>query len=442
MDVSVPTLDKVEPIERETIRRVMWRLLPLLMLGYFCAFLDRSNVGMAGPTMNQQLGFSGAVFGFGAGLFFLGYFLAEIPSNLILNKVGARRWIARILFTWGIISGLTAFVWNDWSFYSIRFLLGLAEAGFFPGVVLYMTWWFPSYYRTRTMAMFSSSMLFALVVGPPFSGLLLQLNGLVGLHGWQWLFLVEALPPVIMSAVTWHLLTDRPTEAAWLRPEQRAWLSERLDSERAAREAIRQYTVVEVLYNPKVWLLTLAYIFNTASQNGLAFFMPLIVNGLGVSNSMMIGLVSAIPYAFAVVGTLCWGWHSDLTGERIWHAVGAWTLAIAGLAACTAIGLGHPLLTMVALTFAATGGWAVAPCFWSLPTALLTGGAAAAGIALINSVGNLGGWFGPWVFGLVKDATGSDNVALLVLAAAPVVSIIVVVAVGHDRRTERIPPRS
>jgi nitrate/nitrite transporter NarK len=289
--------------------------------------------------------------------------------------------------------------------------------------------------------MFSASMLFGLVVGPPVSGLLLMMEGLAGLHGWQWLFLVEALPPVIMAVVTWQLLTDRPDEAAWLRPEQRAWLTERLASERAAREAVHKYTLGEAMYNPRVWALTLAYIFNTASQNGLAFFMPLIVKGLGVSGSMTIGLVTAFPYVFAVVGTLCWGWHSDLTGERIWHAVGAWLLAAAGLAACTVIGTGHPVLTMVALIFAATGGWAVAPAFWSLPTALLSGAAAAGGIALINSVGNLGGFFGPWVFGLVKDATGSDSLPLFVLAVAPVISSIVVLALGHDRRLERIPPR-
>jgi len=208
----------VEPLERETVNRVAWRLIPLLMLGYFCAYLDRVNVGFAGLTMNKALGFSGAVFGFGAGVFFVGYFLAELPSNLILARVGARRWIARILLTWGIISGLTAFVWNDWSFYTIRFLLGIAEAGFYPGIVLYLTWWFPSYYRSRMMAFFQSASVISLIIGPPVSAWLLTLDGMLGLQGWQWLFLIEALPPIIMCFVIWFSLTDRPRDAMWLRP--------------------------------------------------------------------------------------------------------------------------------------------------------------------------------------------------------------------------------
>src|SRR6201995_1553165 len=201
---------EVEPLERETMRRVAWRLMPLLMLGYFCAYLDRSNVGMAATTMVKYLGFTNAVFGFGAGLFFLGYFLGEIPSNLILNKVGARRWIARILFSWGVVAALTGFVWNEWSFYANRILLGLAEAGFYPGVLLYLTWWFPSYYRSRMMGLFQSASVISLFIGPPAGGLLLQLNGLAGMHGWQWLYLLEGLPPIITCVIIYLLLTDRP----------------------------------------------------------------------------------------------------------------------------------------------------------------------------------------------------------------------------------------
>ena len=221
---SSSALHSIEPIERETIKRVTWRLMPVLMLGYFCAYLDRSNVGMAATTMVKYLGFTNAVFGFGAGLFFLGYFVAEIPSNLILNKVGARRWIARILITWGIIAALTGFVWSESSFYINRVLLGLAEAGFYPGVLLYMTWWFPSYYRTRMMGIFQSASVVSLFLGPPIGGLLLHMQGLLGLQGWQWLYIMEGLPPIIMCYVTWMLLTDRPKDAEWLRPEQRTWL--------------------------------------------------------------------------------------------------------------------------------------------------------------------------------------------------------------------------
>jgi len=440
MDASAQILKRIEPIERETIKRVAWRLMPLLMVGYFCSYLDRSNVGMAATTMVKDLGFSNAIFGFGAGVFFLGYFLGEIPSNLILNKLGARRWLARILLTWGIFAGLTAFVWNDWSFYIVRFLLGLGEAGFYPGVVLYLTWWFPSYYRTRMMAIFSACSTISLMIGMPISGLLLALDGALGLHGWQWLFLVEALPPIVMSVVTWQLLTDRPTEAAWLRPEQRTWLAERLASEQAQREAIRTFTLGQTFGNPKIWLMSMAYIGQTAAQYGLAFFMPLIVKGLGVPTDM-IGLVGAIPYVFGLSALLFWGWHSDFTGERVWHTAGAWLLTSGGMAACILIGPSHPVVTMMALILAVMGSHCAPSIFWSLPTAILTGAAAAGGIAMINAVGSLGGWLGPWMFGLVKDATGSDSIALLCLALAPAVSAIVVIALGHDPRLERMPAR-
>ncbi len=223
------TTAQVEPLEHATIRQVTWRLMPVLMLGYFCAYLDRVNVGFAKLTMQNALGMTDAIFGFGAGVFFVGYFLAEIPSNLILNKVGARKWIARILLTWGIISALTAFVWNEWTFYTIRFLLGLAEAGFYPGIVLYLTWWFPSYYRSRMMGIFQAASVISLIIGPPVSAYLLTLDGWLGLQGWQWLFLIEALPPIIMCVVTWILLTDRPVEALWLHPDQRTWLQQRLE---------------------------------------------------------------------------------------------------------------------------------------------------------------------------------------------------------------------
>jgi MFS family permease len=441
VDAGVPQARGIEPIERETVRRMIWRLMPLLMLGYFCAYLDRVNVGMAAATMNRQLGFSSAVYGFGAGLFFFGYFLAEIPSNLFLNKIGARRWLSRILITWGILSGLTAFVWNDWSFYGVRFFLGLAEAGYFPGVVLYLTWWFPSFYASRMIAIFYSAALASLFIGPPISGLLLQLDGLLALHGWQWLFIVEAAPPVIMCFVTWWFLTDQPAEAAWLRPDQKAWLAERLASERAQREAVHKYGLLEALANPKVLLLSLAYLTHSMASYGLSFFMPLIVKGFGVSTNW-VGLVTAIPYGFALVTMNYWSWHSDRSGDKIWHAVAGWSLEAVAMAACILIGPSHPALLMVALIAAPMGSWAVAPVFWSMPSTLLTGAAAAGGIAMINSIGQLGGWFGPWVFGLVKDATGSDNIALLCLAAGPIISSVALVVVGHDRRLVRMSSRA
>jgi len=427
-------------MERQTMSKVSWRLMPLLMLGYFCAYLDRSNVGMAATTMVGDLHFSNAVFGFGAGLFFLGYFLAEIPSNLILNRVGARRWIARILVTWGIIAALTAFVWNEWSFYGNRIVLGLAEAGFYPGVLLYLTWWFPSFYRARMMGLFQSASVISLFVGPPLGGLLLQLNGVAGLQGWQWLYVVEGLPPIIMCVVVYMLLTDRPKDATWLTAEQRAWLQTRLDAEETQREAVRKFSLLGAFTNYKLWLLTLAYFGQNISSYGLVFFLPLIIKGLGVGTNW-IGLTAALPYICAFFAMIAWGYHSDLSGERKWHVAGASLVAAGGLATCVLVGVGHPVVTMVALCVAMMGQQSLIPTFWAIPSAMLTGVAAAGGLAMVNAVGNLGGWFGPSVYGIIKDATGSTNLGLLFLAVGPLMTAICVLVVGHDRRLERIPER-
>ncbi|HEX4173244.1 MAG TPA: MFS transporter [Acetobacteraceae bacterium] len=430
-----------ELLERATIKQVTWRLMPVLMLGYFCAYLDRVNVGFAKLTMQNALGMTDAVFGFGAGVFFIGYFIAEIPSNLVLNRVGARKWIARILLTWGIISGLTAFVWNEWSFYIVRFVLGLAEAGFYPGIVLYLTWWFPSHYRSRMMGIFQSASVISLIIGPPVSAYLLSLDGWLGLQGWQLLFLIEALPPIIMCVATWLLLTDRPMDALWLRPEQRRWLQQRLDVERAQRESVHHFQLGEALSNPRVWLLTLVYFGQNVSGYGLLFFLPTIVKSFGVS-TMTNGFISAIPFVFAAVAMIYWSLRSDRSGARILYVASACLLSGAGLIGCVFIGPSHPVWMMIVLILGIMGQFTIAPTFWPLPTAMLSGVAAAGGIALINAVGNLGGFLGPYMFGVIKDATGgSDLVALLAIGAAPVLSAIVLVALGHDQRLEGIPPQ-
>jgi len=434
-DTTQRAAPRVDPLERETVHRVAWRLLPILMLGYFCAYLDRVNVGFAGLTMMKALGFSAAVFGFGGGIFFFGYFLAEIPSNLFLNRVGARRWIARILLTWGIISALTAFAWNDWSFFGIRFALGLAEAGFYPGIVLYLTWWFPSYYRSRMMAFFQSASVISLIIGPPVSAWLLTLDGVLGFAGWQWLFLVEALPPIVMCFVTWFMLTDRPEDATWLRPDQRDWLRTRLNTERQRREAVHNFGLGEAMSNPRVWLLTLVYFGQNVSNYGLLIFLPQIIKAFGISTQMT-GWVSALPFVFAAFAMIFWGFRSDRSGNRALYVAGACALCAAGLAACTFIGTGHPVWMMVALILGIMGQQSIAPTFWALPTAMLTGVAAAGGIAMINAVGNLGGFLGPYMFGLIKDHTGSDMISLLALACAPMVCTVILLALGHDRRLE------
>jgi MFS transporter, ACS family, tartrate transporter len=417
--------------------RVRRRLIPLLFLCYYAAYLDRVNVGFAALTMNKALGFSASVFGFGSGIFFVGYFIFEIPSNLILAKVGARRWIARILLTWGIISGLTAFVWNASSFFGVRFLLGLAEAGYYPGIILFLTWWFPSYYRSRMISLFMTAIPVAIVSGSIVSGYILQLDGLFGLQGWQWLFLIEAVPAIVLSAVVFFTLTDGPSDAHWLSPAQREWLTRRLAAERAQREAVRHYRLGETLLNPRVWALTLIYFGQNVTGYGLVLFLPQIVKRFGLSN-VQTGFVTALPYLFGIAALILWGWNSDRTGERNRHCAAACLISAAALTSCLVFN--EPVLMMIAIIIAQMAASGIAPTFWALPTAMLTGSAAAGGIALINAVGNLGGFLGPYVMGVVQDATGSFPLGLLAIATGSVVAGVVVLALGHDRALERTPP--
>ena len=427
----------VDRLERETMMRVAGRLLPLLMICYFIAYLDRVNVGFAALTMNKALGFSAAVFGLGGGIFFVGYFLFEVPSNLILSKVGARSWIARILTSWGLISALTAFVWNEWSFYAVRFLLGLAEAGFYPGIILYLTWWFPSAYRSRIIGVFMTAIPISVITGSIVSSQMLRLDGWLGMAGWQWLFIIEAIPAVILGFLVWFYLTDTPEHARWLRADQREWLMLRLATEREQREAIRHYALGETLRNPRVWLLTLVYFGQNMSGYGLVLFLPQIISKFGASLSET-GLITAIPYVFGGIAMVLWGLHSDRTGERPKHAAASCLVAFAGLAVC--IFIDNPIIMMTALVVAQMGQSSIAPTFWTLPTAMLSGTAAAGGIALINAVGNLGGFLGPYLMGVVKDSTGSFSLGLLTIATGTLVGGLVLLALGHDRRLETTVP--
>jgi MFS transporter, ACS family, tartrate transporter len=434
---SIPAASPVvEQIERETMQRVARRLIPLLMISYFAAYLDRVNVGFAALTMNKELGFSAEIFGIGSGIFFVGYFLFEIPSNLILSKMGARRWIARILLTWGIISGATAFVTGVWSFFSIRFLLGLAEAGFYPGIILYLTWWFPSSYRSRIIGIFMTAIPISIVTGSLISGQILRLGAWGGLDGWQWLFLLEALPAIVCGFLVMFYLTDGPEHAHWLQPEQRDWLVRRLAAERSQREAIRHYSLGETMRNSRVWLLTLVYFGQNVTGYGLVIFLPQIVSRFGVGVGMN-SLISALPFVAGAIAMVLWGLHSDRTGERPLHAAAACFLNFAGLAVC--IFLQDPVLMVIAIIFAQMGSSAIAPTFWTLPTAMLSGTAAAGGIALINAVGNLGGFLGPYLMGTIRDATGSFTIGLLAISMGALVASIVLASLGHDRRLEEVP---
>jgi ACS family tartrate transporter-like MFS transporter len=435
----------MDAVEGRTIAKVSKRLVPFLIVCYFIAYLDRVNVSFAALTMNQDLGLSQTAFGFGAGIFFLAYFLFEVPSNLLLERVGARKWIARIMLSWGIISGAMAFIpaiaratglGNEYSFYLLRVLLGIAEAGFFPGIIFYLTLWFPAMYRARIVGYFMAAIPLSTVIGAPVSGLLLYLHGGLGLAGWQWLFIIEALPSIILSVVVFFYLTDRPADADWLAPDERSWLDQRLQLEQRQREAVRDYSVMEALLNPRVLGLSLVYFGAVATNYGLSFFLPQIVKAFGL-NTFLTTIVSATPYVVGLIGMVWWGRSSDSKQERRFHAGFPLLVAALGIAVSTA--LDDPLLKMISLCVAGFGIFACLPVFWTLPTAFLSGAAAAAGIAVINSIGNLAGFAGPFAMGWIRDHTGSYAGGLLLLAGLGIIAMVIVLALGHDDELERVP---
>ena len=432
-------------VETRTIAKVSKRLVPFLIICYFVAYLDRVNVGFAALTMNQDLGLSQTAFGFGAGIFFIAYFIFEVPSNLLLERFGARKWIARIMLSWGILSGAMALIpaisratglGNEHSFYLLRVLLGVAEAGFFPGIIFYLTLWFPAQYRGRIVGYFMAAIPLSTVIGAPISGVLLYLHGGFGLAGWQWLFVIEAVPAIILAGVVFFYLTDRPADAAWLEPDERSWLAERLAIEQRQREAVHSYTVAQSLVNPRVIGLSLVYFGAVATNYGLSFFLPQIVKTFGL-NTFLTTLVSATPYVVGLIGMVWWGRRSDRVAERRFHAAFPLLVAAAGIAVSTA--LDDPTLKMLSLCVAGFGIFACLPVFWTLPTAFLSGASAAAGIAVVNSVGNLAGFAGPFAMGWIKDHTGSYAGGLLLLAALGILAMGIVLLIGHDDALERAP---
>ena len=424
-------------LERSTIRAISWRIIPFLIFAYFFSYLDRVNLGFAALTMNAELKFSPLVFSWGAGIFFIGYFLFEVPSNLALEKFGASRWIARIMVTWGIISALMALVNGPWSFYILRFLLGVAEAGFFPGIILYLTYWYPAEYRARFLAAFAIAVPVSTVIGAPISGLLLGLDGAMGLKGWQWLFIIEGIPSLLLGVMSWFYLTDKPAKADWLTSEQKAWLSSRLDAEVTAKATSKHMSLGQALGSPRVLTLSLIYFGFVGALYGMQFWLPQIVKAFGFSNAQT-GFVTAVPYLFGSVAMVLWARHSDKTRERVWHVALPLFLTAAALFASGY--LQDPAITMIVLTLAAIGTFCTFGVFWTLPTAWLTGTAAAGGIALINSIGNLAGFGGPYLIGWVKETTGSTAHGLLVLAILPLIAGVLVVIGKHETRDEFAAP--
>ena len=420
-------------IETSAIRAISVRLIPFLVLAYFFSYLDRVNLSFAALTMNADLKFSPLVFAWGAGIFFIGYFIFEVPSNLALERFGASRWIARIMVTWGVISALMATVSGEWSFFVLRFLLGVAEAGFFPGIILYLTYWYPAEYRARFLAAFAIAVPVSTVIGAPISGLLLGLDGVMGLRGWQWLFIIEGIPSVLLGIVTWFYLTDKPEKANWLTAEQKAWLAARLQAEVAAKQAVRHFTLGEALSSPKVITLSLIYFGFVGALYGMQFWLPQIVKAFGLTNAQT-GFVTAIPYLFGTIAMVLWARHSDASRERVAHVGGP--LLLTALALAVSSYITDPTITMVVLTIAAIGIFCTFAVFWTLPTAWLSGTAAAGAIALINSIGNLAGFGGPYLIGWVKDATGNTSTGLLVLSLLPLVAGLLVFLGGHETKTE------
>jgi MFS family permease len=393
--------------------RVTWRFVPFLFVCYVAAYLDRVNVGFAKLTMAVDLQFSDTVYGLGAGIFFIGYFLFEVPSNLLLHRIGARRALARIMVTWGLLSSAMMFVTTPTSFYVLRFLLGVAEAGFFPGVVLYLTWWYPAARRGRVTALFVTAVAISGVIGNPLSGWIMQrFDGVHAWHGWQWLFLLEGLPAVALGVCTWFWLDDRISDAHWLSAEERARLAANIAADNAHKT---QHSALAGMRDPRVWLIAMIYFCLVSGLYGINFWLPTIIRGLGVDGMVAIGFVSAIPWTAAALVMTAVGHSADRRGERRYHIAVPALVGAAGLAASVPLA-GHPVLAVIALSVGTCGLLSAIPLCWSLATAFLTGAAAASGIAFINSFGNLSGFASPYLIGWIRDTTASTDLGVYALA--------------------------
>ncbi|AMP04372.1 MFS transporter [Collimonas pratensis] len=412
--------------EAATYAKVTWRLLPMLFLCYVASYLDRVNVGFAKLQMLNDLKFSETVYGLGAGIFFIGYFIFEIPSNMMLHRVGARLWIARIMISWGLISGAMIFVDSPTSFYAMRFLLGVAEAGFFPGVILYLTYWYPAHRRGKMTALFMTGVPVSGVIGGPLSGWIMKaLPGVHGLAGWQWMFILEAIPSLVLGVVVIFYLQDRIRGAAWLSEQEKLLLEAQIQAETSQKQ---EASLGQMFANPRVWLMALIYFCFVMGLYGVSFWLPTIIKTTGVTDTFNIGLLTAIPYATAAVAMILIGHSADLRRERRWHVAIPAVLGCIGLIFSTVYDH-NTLLAMAALTLATVGIITVLPLFWSLPTAFLGGAAAAAGIALINSLGNLAGFVSPYLVGWLKDQTHSTNSGMYVLAASLLLGAVLTLSV-------------
>jgi ACS family tartrate transporter-like MFS transporter len=415
-----------------TLRRITWRIIPFLVLLYIIAFIDRVNLGYAKLEMTDELKFSDAVYGFGAGIFFIGYLLLEIPGTLLVERWSARLWISRIMITWGIIASLTGFVHTVGQFYTLRFLLGLAEAGFYPGVIIYLTHWFPERQRSKAISLFMVGSPIANVIGSPVSGLIMEYVHWYGLSGWRWVFILEGIPAVLIGFVTLFYLTDKPNKAKWLPPEEAEWLTRQIALERARKAPAPHHNYWLALKEPIVLLLTAIYFVGMTGLYGFSMWLPAIIKKLSGLPTLQVTLLAAVPYVVTLVIMLAVGRSSDRTNERIWHT--AIPLFVAGCAFLGSIlAKDRVFLSLAMLSLVGAGVWAFIPTFWTLPSAFLTGSAAAVAVGLINSFGNLGGFVGPYVVGYLSDQTGSTVGGVTVLAVVLMLGAILVLMLDRKR---------
>jgi MFS transporter, ACS family, tartrate transporter len=421
-------------VSQRARRRIVRRLIPYLFVIYMIAFLDRVNVGYAALKMKGDLGLTDDVLGFGAGIFFIGYFLLEIPGSVLVEKWSARGWIARIMISWGILAILTGFIHTPGHFYWVRFLLGAAEAGFFPGIIVYLSHWFRYEDRAKAVAWFMAAIPVSNIIGAPISGLLLGVNWL-GISGWRWLFIVEGAPAIIFGVITIFYLTDRPHQAKWLPDDERAWIESELAKEKEAKQAKHGYGVFQALRHREVVLLSLSYFFIVTGVYGFNFWLPTIIKKLSGSSDLRVTLITAVPYCVAFVALLLVGWSSDRTKERRWHTALSMIAASIGLL-LSVVAQDYAAFALAMFCLAAAGLYGYLPGFWALPTSFLTGTAAAASIGLINSVGNLGGFVGPYVVGYLSTATGSFIGGVLYLSLSALVAAALIVSIRATRQRE------
>ena len=404
----------ISAIEKQTVAKVYWRLVPMLFLMMFFNYVDRVNVGFAALRMNADLGFSATVYGFGATIFFAGYVLLQIPSNLMVHRVGARRWLSMILLAWGTISTATAFVWDANSFYALRFALGLAEAGFLPAAALYVTYWFPQGYRARAIAGYIIATSCSTIIGGPIAGAIITyMNDVLGLHGWQWMFLLEGAPSILLASLVVYWLTDRPNQAKWLSRDSREWLEATLANERAELPHEENASIFAPTKDPRVWSLGLLFGSGLVGLYGLILWLPQIIKELGGLTDLQVGFLSAVPPALGVMGAIFVSWRSDRVGDRKGHMAGCYVVSGIGLLASALVS--DPVLAYIFLCIGNGAVLAASPLFWTIAGSFFTGAAAAACIAFVNIVAQVGG-IGPWLIGVVRDRTGSFTIALITLS--------------------------